>query len=83
MRHIAHRASDDIPQSEEIRTLIKDIWEVREKKIQSGLASLDQHYLQVFTSLVSYKDIVLKPCTRWTPLVSWKSIRFAQSFQEA
>jgi GINS complex subunit 2 len=33
--------------SQEIKSLIQDIWEVRERKIQSGLQQLDQYYLQV------------------------------------
>ena len=47
------RAADDIPDSEEIRALIKDIWELREKKIQQGLQTLDQHYLQVLACVFS------------------------------
>ena len=40
-------AKDNISNAEELRALIKDLKELREKKIQTGLSSLDQHYLQM------------------------------------
>ena len=34
-------------QTQEIKSLVQDIWEIRERKIQSGIANIDQYYLQV------------------------------------
>ncbi|KAJ3014367.1 DNA replication protein psf2 [Thoreauomyces humboldtii] len=39
-------ASDDIPQSEVVRTLLKDLREARQGKARRGLRGLDAHYLQ-------------------------------------
>ncbi|KAJ3172765.1 DNA replication protein psf2 [Geranomyces variabilis] len=40
-------ASDDIPQAETARTLLKDLREARQSKVRSGLKDLDPHYLQI------------------------------------
>ncbi|KAI8911399.1 hypothetical protein PhCBS80983_g05706 [Powellomyces hirtus] len=40
-------ASDDIPQAETVRTLLKDLREARQSKARKGLQGLDPHYLQV------------------------------------
>lgn len=39
--------------SQELKSLVQDIWEIRERKIQSGLENLDQYYLQVSQSLIT------------------------------
>ncbi|KAI9101135.1 GINS complex, PSF2 component [Phlyctochytrium arcticum] len=40
-------ASDDIPQADEVRTLLKDLRECRQAKARKGLEALDHYYLQM------------------------------------
>lgn len=37
-------ASDDIPRADEIRTIIKDIWDIRTTKIRSSVIQLIENY---------------------------------------
>ncbi|KAI8826924.1 DNA replication complex GINS protein PSF2 [Fimicolochytrium jonesii] len=40
-------ASDDVPQADLVRTLLKDLREARQRKARQGLQALDPYYLQM------------------------------------
>lgn len=46
MRSI-YSAEDDIPNAEQIRTILKDLRETRQAKSRTGLAGLDDKWLMV------------------------------------
>lgn len=35
-----HRASDDIPQADEIRALLKDLWDLRTAKLRKSVGNM-------------------------------------------
>ncbi|OUM67507.1 hypothetical protein PIROE2DRAFT_5035 [Piromyces sp. E2] len=64
-------ASDDIPYSDEIKILLKDIREIRKRKTKKGLELLNSNYIQqsVFTPaeiefISEYEQITILPLQR-------------------
>jgi len=57
---ILYSASDDIPYSDEIKILLKDIREIRKRKIKYGLKELNSNNLNVNIYNIIYFYLFLK-----------------------
>lgn len=56
---MAFRASDDLDQPDKIRSLLKDLREVRQAKIREGLPVLDDKMLRVRTCMINILFILM------------------------
>jgi hypothetical protein len=73
------RAPDDIQNSDKIRSLLKDIREVRQAKSREGLQKIDHSELSVGNSIRLVRPCALITPNRCRTYVLWKSMKYDPS----
>ena len=51
LKEVNHRASDDIPSPDKVRSILKDLREARQSKSREGMEVIDAVHVEVSSSL--------------------------------
>lgn len=77
--NIVHSAPDDIQNSDKIRSLLKDIREVRQAKSREGLQKIDHSELSVRDIIIYHPICAFIGVTSCQIFVLWKSMKYGPS----